>query len=58
MTGTEDFVILDTQMAPVLGATGKEYNIDLQLLDKNANYRLAFANDGILVYRRKSFKLQ
>ena len=57
MTVKEDFVIIDTQFHPVYGFTGKEYNDALNRLNTNKNYQIAFANDGILVYRRKSYNL-
>ena len=57
MTGTEDFVIIDTQMVPVLGATSQEYNSAIDKLNKNNNYQLAVSNFGILVYRKKSYNL-
>ncbi len=55
MTGTEDFVIIDTQLLPVLGGTMQSYSNALEKLNKNKNYQLAVANTGIFVYRRKSY---
>lgn len=57
MVGTEDFVIIDTQLHPAAGSTGKEYNDALDKLSKNKNYQLAVSNLGILVFRKKSFNL-
>lgn len=56
MTGTEDFVIVDTQLLPVLGMTAQQYNSDLEKLNKNNTYQLAVANSGVYVFRRKSYK--
>lgn len=58
MSGTEDFIIIDTQFPPVLGATSKDYNDAIDKLNKNNNYQLAFSQEGINVYRRKTFKIQ
>ena len=57
MTGTEDFVLIDTQLLPVLGGTTQEYTNALEKLSKNKNYLLVVANNGIFVYRRKSYVL-
>lgn len=54
--GQEDFVLIDTQFSPAYGTSGKVYNDALDKLNKNQNYQLAFSQNGILVYRRKSFK--
>jgi len=55
MTGKEDFVIIDTEMYPVLGATSQDYNDAIDKLNKNNNYILTLNQSGILVYRNKSF---
>ncbi len=52
---TEDFIIIDTELAPVLGARGEDYNKEIDKLNKNTNYQLAVGEFGILVYRKKSF---
>jgi len=53
----EDFIIIDTQFRPVYGISGKFYNDAIDTLNKNPNYQLAFSQNGILVYRKKSFNL-
>ena len=55
MTGTEDFVIVDTELLPVLGATGQDYTKSLKKLSKNKNYQMAIANSGVYVFRKKSY---
>lgn len=55
MSGTEDFVIIDTELLPVLGASGDDYNKAIDKLNNNQNYQLAVNNFGVLVYRKKSF---
>jgi uncharacterized membrane protein len=57
MNGTEDFVIIDTQLLPVLGASSEDYNKHIELLNNNKDYQLAVNQFGVLVYRKKSFKL-
>lgn len=57
ITGTEDFVIIDTQFLPVYGSSGKQYNDAIAKLDKNPNYQEAVGSAGILVYRKKSLNL-
>jgi uncharacterized membrane protein len=56
MTGTEDFVIVDTELLPVLGMTSQEYTTDLEKLSKNNEYQMAVANSGVYVFKRKSYK--
>ncbi|HVZ11701.1 MAG TPA: DUF2079 domain-containing protein [Patescibacteria group bacterium] len=57
MTGTEDFVIIDTKLPPVLGATSDDYNRAIDKMNTNKKYTLAFSSDGILAYRRNGYKL-
>jgi uncharacterized membrane protein len=57
MSGKEDFVIINTQLLPVLGATSEDYNKHIDLLNNNKDYQLAVNQFGILVYRKKSFEL-
>jgi uncharacterized membrane protein len=56
MTGTEDLVIVDTQIYPV-GANiiqdEAEYSNDLLRLSKNKNYQPIVAQSGIYVFRKK-----
>jgi len=56
MTGTEDFVIVDTELLPVLGMTAQEYTTDLEKLNKNKEYQMVIANSGVYVFKRKSYK--
>lgn len=53
--GTEDFIIIDTELLPVLGATSEMYNKEIEKINKNDNYQLAVSEFGLLVYRKKSF---
>jgi hypothetical protein len=55
MAGTEDFIIIDTQLVPVLGATSESYNKEIEKLNANTDYQLAVNQFGILVYRKKTF---
>lgn len=57
MAGTEDFIIIDTELLPVLGATSEDYNKAIDKLNNNNDYQLAVNQFGILVYRKKSFTL-
>ena len=57
MSGKEDFVIINTELLPVLGATSEDYNKHIALLNENKDYELAVSQFGILVYRKKTFKL-
>jgi hypothetical protein len=55
MTGTEDYVIIDTELYPLLGATTQDYTNALIKLSKNKNYQLIIANYGIFVFKKRSF---
>lgn len=55
-TGKEDFIIIDTELIPVLGATSEDYNKEIDKLSHNNTYQLAVSQYGILVYRKSTFK--
>ncbi len=57
MTGKEDLIIINTELLPVLGAKAEVYNNKIEKLNKNENYQLAINQDGVLIYRKKSFTL-
>ena len=57
MTGKEDLIIINTELLPVLGAKAEDYNNEIEKLNKNENYQLAINQDGVLIYRKKSFTL-
>lgn len=52
---TEDFIIIDTELLPVL-TDSKELNWQLDKMAANTDYVVAVSNAGIAVYRKKSFK--
>lgn len=54
LSGNEDFVIIDTQIFPV-GASPEDYNKELTKLSDNKKYQLVLSQDGIIVYRKKSY---
>lgn len=57
MTGKEDLIIINTELLTVLGAKCEDYNNEIEKLNKNENYQLAINQDGVIIYRKKSFTL-
>lgn len=53
---TADFIIIDTQIIPVL-TTSEALNISLDKLAGNKDYQLVVNQSGIIVYRKKTFKM-
>lgn len=51
----EDFIIVDTQLRPVM-IDGRVLNTYLEALDKNKAYELTVNQLGIVVFKKKSFK--
>lgn len=50
-----DFVIIDTQLLPVL-ATAEQLNKNIDILQKDQRYKMAINSYGVVVFRKTSFK--